>query len=285
MNIGRRMTLGFAFLIAFTCVLGVISFTQISNMDQQYSDLANVDSIAMEMMNDMKFHMDYALREMWEYLGGDTSHQREEIILAAEEFDEHAEELKVLLPEFTVEIDELETHHEEIMEFILNGTEGVLAHQDEILGHINIIFGLHEHIDEDIDLLLGVIEDPVMDLNASLMKMCIAEQMLFVYEYISNQDVQTRNEFNTSLELFDTCIDNIATFYVGNTTIENILLEIETHHANFSNLAIEPGHGVFDDYDTLQNDISNINITADALVTDLDALDLEVDSHIEANKA
>ncbi|MFX1569747.1 MAG: methyl-accepting chemotaxis protein [Promethearchaeota archaeon] len=285
MNIGRRMTIGFACLITFTCVLGGVSFFQLNNLDQRYTDLANVDSIAMEIMNDMKFHMDYALREMWEYLGGDTSHQRTEIISATEEFDEHADELKQLVPEYTLEIDELEEHHEEIMGFIVNGTEGILAHQDEILGHVDMIFELHEHIDEEINILLGYIEDPVMDLNASLMKMCIAEQMLFVYEYISNQDEETRNEFNASLTLFDSCINNIATFYTGNTTIENVLDEIETHHVNFSNLAIEPGHGVFDDYDKLEADINTINVTADELVADLNALDQEVDTHIEANKA
>jgi len=71
MNIGRRMVLGFACLIAFSGVLGGISIFQIGEMDKEYKDLANVDSIAMEIMMDLKFDVDYALREMWEYIGGD----------------------------------------------------------------------------------------------------------------------------------------------------------------------------------------------------------------------
>ena len=285
MNIGRRMTMGFACLMALTGILGGISFVQLNTLDEKYTDLANVDSIAMEIMNDLKYDVDYALREMWEYIGGDSSHQREEIVAAAEEFDEHVVELKELLPEFAVEIEELEDDHEFIMELIVNASDGVLAHQDEILEHVDEIFALHEEIDADLDTLLEEIDDPLMDLNASLMKMCIAEQMLFVYEYISNQDPETRNEFNASLDLFDACIENIQAGYAGDSAILDLLDAIEVHHVNFSNLAVAPGDGVFDDYDHMQLKIDSINITFEELIGDLGAIDQEVDVHIEANKA
>jgi len=285
MNIGRRMTIGFATLMAITCVLGGVSFVQLNTLDQKYTDLANVDSIAMEIMMDLKYDVDYILREMWEYIGGDASHQREEIIASAEEFDEHVEELEGLLPEFATEIEELAEDHDIIMELIVNASDGVLAHQDEILEHVGEIFELHEEIDADLDLLLEEIDDPLMDLNASLMKMCIAEQMLFVYEYISNQDPETRDEFNASLNLFDACIENIEAAYTGNPTIIALLVEIEVHHVNFSNLAITPNDGVFDDYDHMQSKIDTINTTFEELIGDLGAIDLEVDAHIESNKA
>ena len=288
MNIGRRMVFGFACLITFSCVLGGISFYQISEMDKEYKDLANVDSIAMELMNDLKYDVDYALREMWEYIGGDASHQREEILASVAEFDEHVEELKDLLPEYLTEINELAEDHDIIVDLIVNASVGVLAHQDEILEHIDTIFGLHEEIDSDLDLLLTEIDDPVMDLNASLMKMCIAEQMLFVYEYISNEDPQTRSEFNASLVLFDTCVSNIAGVYddpINNATIISLLADIELHHDNFSNLAIAPNDGVFDDHDHMETQINTLNGTFEELVGDLGALDLLVDDHIEHNKA
>jgi len=285
MNIGRRMTLGFASLMALTCILGGISFVQLNTLDQKYTDLANVDSIAMEIMMDLKYDVDYVLREMWEYIGGDASHQREEIIASAAEFDEHVEELERLLPEYATEIEELAEDHDIIMEIIVNASDGVLAHQDEILKHVDEIFEIHEEIDADLDILLALIDDPFMDLNASLMKMCIAEQMLFVYEYIANQDLETRNEFNASLNLFDACIANIQAGYVGNSTVLDLLDEIEVHHDNFSNLAIAPGDGVFDDYDHMQSKIDTVNTTFEELIGDLGAIDLEVDAHIEANKA
>ena len=112
--------------------------------------------------------------------------------------------------------------------------------------------------------------------------------MLFVYEYVSNQDAETRDEFNASLTLFDTCVNNIDLFYDGHaneTQIDALLLEIETHHVNFSNLAIAPGDGVFDDYDHMNAKIDTVNVTFEELVGDLNALDLEVDAHIESNKA
>ena len=285
MNIGKRMVFGFSCLMIFTIVLGVISFTQISNADKEYRDLANVDSIAMEIMMDLKFDVDYALREMWEYLSGDSSHQREEIIASAVEFDEHVEVLLTLLPEYATEITEFADHHDLIINLIVNSSVGLLIHQDEILDHISVIFELHEDIDEDLDTLLGMMDDPLMDLNASLMKMCIAEQMLFVYEYISNQDPETRDEFNASLNLFDSCVANIKTFYAANASIIALVDDIEVHHDNFSNLAIAPNDGVFDDYDYMQGEIVTINATFEETVADLDALDLEVDAHITQNKA
>ena len=285
MNIGRRMTIGFASLMALTVILGGISFVQLNTLDKKYTDLANVDSIAMELMNDLKYDVDYALREMWEYLGGDASHQREEIIASAEEFDEHVIELEGLLPEFAVEIEELAEDHDFIIEMIVNTSEGVLAHEDEIMEHIEVIFELHDEIDGDIDTLLGLIDDPALALNASLMKMCIAEQMLFVYEYISNQDPETRNEFNASLNLFDSCIANIQAAYTGNATVIDLLDAIELHHDNFSIMVVAPEGGVFNDFDTVQSKIDTINITFEELILDFAAIDFEVDAHIEANKA
>ncbi|KKK44309.1 MAG: Four helix bundle sensory module for signal transduction [Candidatus Lokiarchaeum sp. GC14_75] len=84
MRIRNKLLFGFACLIAVSGVLGIVSFVQFSTLDKEYTDLANIDSIAMEIMMDLKYDVDYALREMWEYLGGDASHQRTEIIESAQ---------------------------------------------------------------------------------------------------------------------------------------------------------------------------------------------------------
>ena len=285
MNIGRRMVFGFACLMAFTCVLGVISFVQINNLDSEYNQLANIDSLSMEIMMEMKFEVDYAIREMWEYLEGDTSHQREEILSAAADFDLHVEELKALLPEFSAEIEELAEDHDFIINFIVNTSEGILAHQDEILEHVTEIFAIHEELDGDLDVLMGMIDDPLMELNATIMKMHIAEQMLFVYEYIANQDPETRDEFNASVDAFDSSIAIIATFYQSNQDVLDQLNHIELKHYNFSNLALEPGEGVFDDYDSMQSDITEANTYFVELLGDLVYLDeQQIDPRVENNK-
>ena len=91
MKIKHKLIIGFACLIGISSILGIVSFVQFNNLDTEYTNLANRDSVAMEIMMDLKYDVDYALREMWEYIGGDSSHQREEIINAAAEFDEHVE--------------------------------------------------------------------------------------------------------------------------------------------------------------------------------------------------
>jgi len=230
MKIRNKLLIGFACLIGVSGILGIVSFVQFSNLDAEYTDLANIDSIAMEIMMDLKYDVDYAMREMWEYIGGDSSHQREEIIASAAEFDEHVEELKLLLPEYRTEIEELADDHDQIIDAITNTTDGILVHHDEVDDHIAEVFAVHEEIDADIDVLLGMMDDPVMDLNASGMKAALAEQMLFVYEYIANEDAETKTEFNASLNLFDTLAGNIATFYANDSAILGNLSAIQTHH-------------------------------------------------------
>ncbi len=286
MKIKRKLIIGFACLIGISSILGIVSFVQFNSLDTEYTNLANRDSIAMEIMMDLKYEVDYAIREMWEYLEGDTSHQREEILSVAADFDLHAEELKALLPDFSAEIEELAEDHDFIIDFIVNSSEGILAHQDEILEHISEIFAIHEEIDSDIDVLMGMIDDPLMELNATIMKMHIAEQMLFVYEYIANQDPETRDEFNASVDAFDSSIAIIATFYQSNQDVLDQLNHIELKQYNFSNLALEPGEGVFDDYDSMQSDITEANTYFIELIEDLEYLDeQQIDPRIESNKA
>ncbi len=80
--------------------------------------------------------------------------------------------------------------------------------------------------DADLDILVSVMDDPTMKLNATIMKACLAEQMLFVYEYIANKDAETKNEFNQSLNDFDAAAIIISTFYTGNATVINKINEI-----------------------------------------------------------
>ena len=288
MNIGKRMVFGFSCLMIFTCVLGVISFTQLSNLDKEYTQLANVDSVAMEVMMMMKFEVDYAIREMWEYLEGNSSGQRAEILSAAADFDLHVEELKALLPEFSTEIDELAEDHDFIIDFILNSSTGILAQQDEILEHITEIFAIHEELDLDIDNLLTLVDadDTLSKLNATIMKMHVAEQMLFVYEYVANQDPETKVEYTDSLDAFDASVVIINTTYSANQSVIDQLNYIEAKHDSFIYLALEPGEGVFDDYDSMQSNVVEVNAYFEELIGDLVYLDVQqVDPRIKSNMA
>jgi len=286
MNIGRRMTFGFAVLMGITVVLGVISYTQINSLGVEYTDLAENDSVAMELMQSMKYEVDTVIREMFEYLDEASTHSREEITEHAQSFDDVVVELEDVMPEYAAEIEELADDHDEILQLIIDPDEGILYHEDEIDDHIHEIFELHEEIDADLDVLVEMMDDPTMKLNATIMKACLAEQMLFVYEYIANKDTETLNEFNQSLNDFDASAVIIETFYAGNTTILDELHAIEDHHDVFSEGCVGnvTDEGIFEMHDQIDTNISAIDLLHEELVGDLDAVDVEIEAHITQNK-
>ena len=273
MNIGRRMTFGFAILMGLTVVLGVLSYTQLNNLGLEYTDLAENDSVAMELMQSMKYEVDVVIREMFEYLDETSVHSRDEITEHAQNFDDTVEDLKKVMPEYAVEVEELAEDHDLILDLIIDPVEGVLYHQDEIDDHIHEIFALHEEIDADLDVLLTLMDDPTMKLNATIMKACLAEQMLFVYEYIANKDAETLNEFNQSLNDFDASAEIISTFYAGNATVINKINEIELHHDTFAEGAVGNAteEGIFEMHDQIDSNISAIDALHEELVGDLEA--------------
>ncbi|KKK60286.1 hypothetical protein LCGC14_3024530, partial [marine sediment metagenome] len=59
MRIRNKLLFGFACLIGVSGILGVVSYVQFSTLDEEYTDLANIDSIAMEIMMDLKYDVDY----------------------------------------------------------------------------------------------------------------------------------------------------------------------------------------------------------------------------------
>ena len=286
MNIGRRMTFGFAILMGLTVVLGVISYTQLNSLSVEYTDLAEKDSVAMELMQSMKYEVDTIIREMFEYLDESSVHSREEITEHAQNFDDVVIELEAVMPEYATEVEELAADHDEILDYIIDPSEGVLYHQDEILAHIDEIFALHEEIDADLDVLVSMMDDPVMKLNATIMKACLAEQMLFVYEYIANKDAETKNEFNQSLNDFDASATIISTFYAANATVINQINGIQAHHDTFSDGVVGNAteEGIFEMHDQIDGNISAIDALHEELVGDLEVLDEEIEAQISANK-
>ncbi len=286
MKIKQKLVIGFAVLISLTGVLVVFSFVQLNNINVEYVDLAENDSVAMELMKEMKYDLDYVIREMYEYLNGDVSHQREEIAEHSKEFDDIVTELDELVPEYATELDELAEDHDAIVDLILDDAEGVLFHEDEIKAHIDEIFALHEEIDADLDALVTMMDDPTMKLNATIMQADLAEQMLFVYEYIANKDAETLSEFNLSLNEFDAAATVISTFYAANASILGNLSLIQEHHDWFSEAVIGNAteEGIFAMHDQIDSNISQIDALHNELVEDLGVIDLEIEEHIAQNK-
>ncbi len=277
MKIRDKLLIGFTVLIAITSVLGIVSIVQLNTMNGYYTELANVDSKAMELMQQMKLEVDYVIRDMFMYLDGEITGTKTDINESVQQFDNYYTEVRALLPAFAVRLDELEDDHNEIVGYIIDPGTGVLAEQDAIWAQMINLLALHAELDGDIDVLLGLITDATMKLNATEMGYYLAMQMFYVYEYISNADDLTKTEFAAAEAGFDISVTNLTTFYdpVNDSVIYNAVLEMDADHAEFAGNVTAPIIGIFALKDSIEVKHIDIGDLLDELTNDLILIDTE----------
>jgi methyl-accepting chemotaxis protein len=287
MKIRDKLLIGFTVLIAITSVLGIVSIVQLNTMNGYYTELANVDSKAMELMQQMKLEVDYVIRDMFMYLDGETTGTKTEINESVQQFDDYYTEVRALLPAFADRLDELEDDHNQIVGYIIDPGTGVLAEQDAIWAQMINLLALHAELDGDIDVLLGLITDETMKLNATEMGYYLAMQMFYVYEYISNPDDLTKSEFAAAEAGFDVSVTNLTTFYdpVNDSVIYDAVIEMDADHAQFAGNVTAPIVGIFALKDSIEVKHLEIGALLDELTNDLILLDIDIEAKVDANKA
>jgi len=284
MKIRNKLLFGFAVLIGITSVLGIVSVVQLNTMNEDYNELANVDSKAMELMQQMKLAVDVVIRDMFMYLDGETNGTKDEINDFIQLFDDYYEEVKLLLPAHADALDELEDDHNQIVGFIMDPSSGVLAQQDAIWAQMNNLVALHAELDGDIDTILDLISEVTMDLNVTEMGYYLALQMFYVYEYISNPDDLTKSEFDAAELGFDWGVNNLTTFY-GSGAIYDMVLEMDDDHAQFAGNVTAASVGIFALKDSIEEKHVLTGALLDELTGDLLLIDIEIEAEVDANKA
>ncbi|KKL57565.1 hypothetical protein LCGC14_2234150, partial [marine sediment metagenome] len=287
MKIRDKLLIGFSVLIGITSVLGVVSIVQLNTMNTYYNELAEVDSKAMEIMQQMKLEVDYIIRDMYMYLDGVTNGTKTDITDSVTQFDVYHDEMLALLPEFAEELDELEDDHNLIVASIMDPDTGVLHYQDTIWAQLINLVALHAEIDADIDNLLGLVSDESMKLNVTEMGYYFALQMFYVYEYLSNPDPLTKAEFADAEGRFDMSVNNLTTFYdpVNDSVIYGMVLEMDHDHSMFASNVTATGVGIFDLEDAIEANHDIADLIIDELTNDLVLLDVHIEERIEADQA
>ncbi len=286
MKIRDKLLIGFTVLIAITSVLGVVSVVQLNTMNGYYTELANVDSKAMELMQQMKLEVDIIIRDMFMYIDGETTGKKTDINESVQQFDDYYTEVRALLPAFADRLDELEDDHNLIVGYIIDPGTGVLVEQDSIWAQILNLLALHAELDGDIDVLLGMITDATMKLNVTEMGYYLAMQMFYVYEYISNPDDLTKSEFAAAEAGFDASVTNLTAFYdpVNDSVIYDAVIEMDADHAEFAGNVTDASVGIFSLKDSIEVKHIVIGDLLDELTNDLLLIDIDIEAEVDANK-
>ena len=286
MNIKRRMTVGFAVLIAFSFAIGIVGTIQINTLDGYITEFTQKDFVIMEAVDTMNYEAELIIRETFEtlYNGGDSHHTGDESIIDhimehAEIFNENLALLEELHPEHGDELIDIATDFDCIIDDITSNEHGIIVHIQEISTALNTSIDTREQIDALITELIELISDTQMKLNATLMKSYVNEQIFLMFEYLEGIHEDTELEFNTSVIAFDNTIGSIETFYSANTTITDKIAEIETYHHDFVELVVG-AEGIYDMKDHVDTVLEDVEFDYECLTTDLAEIHHETEAEI-----
>lgn len=291
MNIKRRMTVGFAVLIAFSFAIGIVGTIQINTLDGYITEFTQKDFVIMEAVDTMNYEAELIIRETFEtlYNGGDSHHIGEESIIDhimehAEIFNESLALLEELHPEHGDELIDIGTNFDCIIDDITSNEHGIIVHIQEISEALNTSIEGREVIDALITELIALISDIQMKLNATLMKSSLNEQIFLMFEYLEGIHEDTELEFNTSVVAFDILIEAIDEFYNGSAQIELDIraktLEIEIAHHDFVELVVG-AEGIYDMKDHVDIVLEDVESDYEILTEILAEIHHETEAEID----
>ncbi len=290
MNIKKRMTTGFAILIAFSFGIGIVGMIQITTLNGYITDFTQKDMVITEAVDTMLYEAELIIRETFEKLYGGESHGHhnetieeetvtEHILEHAETFNSSLDLLERLHPEHIEEIICIREDFGCIVGDITSNEHGIIIHAEEINQLLNETIEIREQADVLITELIGLVDDLYMKLNATMLKSYLTEQIYLTFEYLEGICEETGLEFNTSVITFDNIIGIIDTFYTGDPQIIPKLLEIENIHHNFTAM-VTGDEGIFAMKDHIDTLLTDVELDYEDLSGDLNGIHLETQFEI-----
>ncbi|MFX1295067.1 MAG: methyl-accepting chemotaxis protein [Promethearchaeota archaeon] len=257
MRIHTKMIVGFVSLIGLAILIGGLSLVQINSVSQELTGIAEVNMESIEMIGEIESHMTEMNNLIIHYISGYTNQTREEFTTAAQAVDTHQNELKLILPQYETQLDNIDYYHELIWDLADPETgKGIFDHMDDIWSLMEQIDSYYSQLDSKIDILISGETNVSMILNATSAMEYIDSQIVIIHEYIENSEdfVQLQAEFQAASTEFDS---HIAILEVGstNTTLATI---IASDHDMLEALVTTPSTGYFDLYDDVRADIDSV---------------------------
>ena len=286
MNIKKRMTIGFAALIAFSLGIGIIGMIQINTLDGHIRDFTQQDMVVMESVDTMLYEAELIIRETYEsvYEGGESHHTENETIIDhilehADIFSSSLDLLERMHPEHGEELVCIREDFDCIIDDITSLEHGIIVHAEEIHHALNESVEYREQADILITELISLVDDFQMKLNATMLKSYLNEQIYLTFEYLEGICDDTDLEFYESIEAFDNITGIISDFYALtplNESVDFQLEKIEDVHHNFTEI-VSGEDGIFAMQDHIDNLLIDIETDYEGLAADLEGVHHETE--------
>lgn len=291
MNIKKRMTTGFAILIAFCFGIGIVGIIQINTLNGYITDFTQKDMVIVETVDTMLYEAEVIIRETYETIYGGEEHEHhnesaeeesinEHILEHAEVFNSSLDLLEKLHPEHSEELICISEDFECIIDDITSDEHGIIIHVEEINEFLNKSVEIREQTDILITDLIGLVDDFYMKLNATMLKSYLSEQIYLTFEYLDGICEETGLEFNESVEKFDDIAGVIDSFYTGDPLIIAKLEEIESAHHDFTDM-VTGEKGIFNMKDHIDSLLADVESDYEDLSGDLNGVHDETEHELD----
>ncbi len=273
MNIGRRMTIGFAVLMGLSIILGILSITQINALGSSITELTEDDIVILGLMDEAKFDLEEIILIIHQYEDGET-----EVVDSGnftEIYTEFIEDMDTLAEMHSEEADEVEDIEVKVTQIynLAFGTNGIFDLMDSVWLKNEEIKVEDDLIDEDLDLLVQYQNTTAMKVNATEVKYDLEHQILITYEYWwadAADRTALRAQFASALNDFDIHLN--AVINNGNATA--LANSIETwHNEDFLVLVTTTDTGIFDIMDSVEakdSQVETLDDEADVILHEIE---------------
>jgi len=288
MNIGRRMTIGFAVLMGICVTIGVVSIIQINTLSGSINQLTEDDIVVLGLLDEVKYDLEEMQYLIAEYRLGDTAHVDDgQFDHDHIEMEEDLDLLVTMHPEELDKVQALEVHIEEIYN-LATETGGVFHLQDNFWNQTGLLEVEMEILDHDVNDLISYQNETSCIVNATLLLHFIGEQVLLVHEFYLEADdagrVYEETEFNNAVIEFQASLDYIIASPDGQN--KSLATSIKNRYTStFLPIVTATNTGLFDEMDDLHHlDVSIIAEEEEAHII-LDELDADIHHIVDADSA
>ncbi|MFX1383312.1 MAG: methyl-accepting chemotaxis protein [Promethearchaeota archaeon] len=249
MNIGRRMSLGFGFLMIIAAIIGVVGLMQVNSLNVSLTEITSHEMVVADNTMEAITDMENMMLLYHKYIIGEVEGTESEFDAAYTEFSSHMSNIELMLPEIQSDIDDIQYHAQNINFAITNST-GSFNTLDVINASLHQIIEEHETQEANITLLINYQDSMYPRANATMLKAELMEQVFIVQDYLRSDSNAERTALRADFSTHEAAFEDLITYLLANGNATEIVAALDTWHCDeFIPLISNTDTGIFDLHD------------------------------------
>lgn len=188
MNIRRRMVFGFSVLIILCTIIGIIGIFQITAVNANIQIITNKYLVAVEDSREIKYHGNQMSHLMHEFELGETVGTELAFDDEVAELNEHLTELEAILPEYTLELEEVRQHFSLMVNDCKTVDTGMFDLFEEAFEDIHWVHENVETWENSLFYIINNAQDSLSRETANLMLYWRDVEEHYMHEYVLNRN-------------------------------------------------------------------------------------------------